>query len=482
MNSLFNFDKEIEKIMKSRIYTGEAMRMRIWILTLTLFISGFYVSFGQDNSASGEKTLTLEQAVSLALKRNSTLQKSTFGISGYESNVQTSYGGLLPSVSASGGWQWTRSEDEGGLINIGSALINTPKTTSEAKMWSGRISSNWTLFDGLSNFASIRKSEKELESAKHSLERLKQDIVFQTISGYYSILNLERLVAVKQENLKWNQKNFEIIKEKSRLGAGTMADVYAQQVKLGTAELELLKAQNDFENERSNYLYYLGLDVLESYTLKDAQIEEVLEKGPESFNIESYQFNKLIEKALESRPDLKSAVYNLDASYDNLTMARGSYYPSLSNTIAFSIKGETPSTLFDSKQYTLGLSLSIPIFQGWSIDNRVQYAKIDAKNSEIALSDMEREIKKSIQKGYLDLKTTEKRLEVSQSNVEAARENLKIEEEKYSLGSTTLLNVLIANADYINAQTSYINSQFEYLRLKEEINYYLGIIDYKKFE
>lgn len=70
----------------------------------------------------------------------------------------------------------------------------------------------------------------------------------------------------------------------------------------------------------------------------------------------------------------------------------------------------------------------------------------------------------------------------AKKNVIAAEENRKIEEEKYSLGAGTLLNVLIANADYTNAQTSYINSQFELLKLKEQLEYFLGVLDYKKYE
>lgn len=445
------------------------------------FVSLFLVVLMVSPSLA-QKTLTLDDAISIALKRNSNLQKSEFSISGYESNLMTSYGGLLPSLSASTGWNWSRTEDEGGPTNVGNTVINTPKTTTETRNYSGRVSSNWVLFDGLSNFASISKSNKELESAKLNLMRLKQDIVFQTMSNYYTILNLEKLVKVKEENLKWNQKNFEIIKEKSKLGSGTMADVYAQQVKLGNAELELIQAQNDFENEKSNFLFLLGLDVIEQYNIKDSEVSKSLDLIQEDETVLKDDLKVMIQKALENRPDFKSAAFKLDASYDNLTSARGSYFPSLTNSASFSVGGETPSEMFDRKQYSFGLTLQIPIFQGWSIDNRVQYAKIDVKNSEITLSDSEREIKKNIQKAYLDIIAAEKKLDVSEKNVIAAGENLKIEEEKYSLGSTTLLNVLIANADYINAQTANINSQFNYLRLKDQINYLIGLTEYKKFE
>ena len=64
----------------------------------------------------------------------------------------------------------------------------------------------------------------------------------------------------------------------------------------------------------------------------------------------------------------------------------------------------------------------------------------------------------------------------------AAQENLKIESEKYSLGAGTLLNVLVANSEFTNAQTNFINNQFAYITLSEQLKYYLGVIEYKIYE
>ena len=103
-------------------------------------------------------------------------------------------------------------------------------------------------------------------------------------------------------------------------------------------------------------------------------------------------------------------------------------------------------------------------------------------NQQIAVNDLERQIKKNLQSTYLDLQAAEKALEVDKRNVESAQESQKIESEKYSLGSGTLLNVLIANSNYTTALTEYINAQFAYVKLNEQLKYYLGVLDYKKFE
>ena len=73
-------------------------------------------------------------------------------------------------------------------------------------------------------------------------------------------------------------------------------------------------------------------------------------------------------------------------------------------------------------------------------------------------------------------------MNVSENNVAAAGENLKIEEEKYNLGSGKLLDVLIANSQYTTALTDLINAQFAYIVLSEQLKYNLGVLDFTKYE
>ena len=128
------------------------------------------------------------------------------------------------------------------------------------------------------------------------------------------------------------------------------------------------------------------------------------------------------------------------------------------------------------------MNLNIPLFSGFSVDNAVQIAEVNAMNYEIELKDTERFIKQNLQKSFLDIDAAKKGLVVTEKNVKAAEENLKIEQEKYNLGAGKLLDVLIANTAYQNAQTNYINAQFFYIQKSEELQYNLGVLDYLKYE
>ncbi len=431
----------------------------------------------------GQKSISLDDALNIALQRNSTLQKSLNTIKSYEAGVKSSYGNLLPSIGAQGSWSWTRAEDEGGTLSFGSFVLPYPATVSQTRNFSASVSSDLTLFDGLASYARISQSKNNLESARFQLERLKQDIVFQTSSFYYDIMNGKQLLNVKEQDLMWNEKTMELIVERNKLGAITLADVYAQQVRVGNAELELLRAKNNLETLKNNFLFYLGLDVTAEYDFVDASVEnDIVNYNNILLETETKEINELYKLAMESRPDLRGAMLNLETLRSDITIAQSGYFPILSNSVSYNLRSNEFTSLLDSRSLTVGLTLRFPIFNGWSTEGRVQEARVRVMNQEIDVTDFEREIKNSIKKSRLDLESSIKRFDVSQKNVKAAEQNRKLEEEKYNLGAGTLLNVMIANSDYVNAQTNFINALFDYSKLKNQLEYYIGILDYKKFE
>jgi outer membrane protein len=449
--------------------------MRIFFTSSLIFLLSF--------AGYSQKLLTLDEAINIALQRNTSLQKSVNSIQSYESNVNAAYGSLLPTLGAQAGFSWTRSEQVGGSFPLSNGgFIPLPKSISETRSYSLGAGTNWTLFDGLSNLATLSQSKNNLESAQLSLSRLKQNIVFQTVSNYYDIINATELLKVKEEDVKWNEKNLETITERNNLGAVTLADVYSQQVNVGNAELAVIQAKNNLETFKSNFLYYLGLDVMESYTFSDSLSnadKDIIQKHVEAnYN----DLSDIMTKSLSSRLDYQSAKLNFESAANGVTIAKGGYFPNLTNNNTFYTYADQMSNLFQNKSYSVGLTLNIPIFSGFSVDNHVQLAEVSLMNSKADLSDLERDIKRNIQKTYLDLQAAEKSLEVSKRNVEASEESRRIQQEKYALGSSTLLDVLVANSGYTTAQTNYINSEYAYIVLSEQLKYQLGILDYKKYE
>ncbi len=450
-------------------------------LVLSLFFS---VLLTCSNAQQTEK-LSMEKAVSIALQKNVLLQQSINNLETSKNQVRSAYGAFLPSLSASSGFSWSLAEDEGGVITVGGFSFPIGKTATQSRSYSASVSSSLTLFDGLSNFATISQSKANYESDKYKLERLKQDIVFQTQTKYFGVLKSLRLLAVQEENLKWNKKSLETITERNRVGQVTLADVYQQQVNYGNSELLLIQGRNNYENAKNDLISFLSLDVTKDYILVDADILAVIDTSEfKKLEREYADFDRLSETALDNRMDYLGRQMDLE-SYDHaITIAKSGHFPRLNGSLYAGTRANSFSSFIDikSRTYSAGLSLSIPIFNGWLTSNRVQFAEVNYQNAQLGISELERTIKINLKKTSLDLEAARKKLEVNTKNVIAAKENLRINEEKYNLGSGTLLNLLIANSQFTQAQGELINSTFDYLLIKKQMEYYLGILEYKAFD
>jgi outer membrane protein len=419
-------------------------------------------------SLFAQNQLTLNDAIKTALQRNTSLLSNKNEMLRSESSLDAAYGNFLPDLSASGSWNWNKNKGDGYDV--------------DSRNWSVGLSSNIVLFDGLSNFANLSRSQNNYEAVKLSIEKSKQEVVFQTIFLYYAIVEADQLLKVREEDVKQQQKNLETIEERNRLGSVTKADVYQQQVQLGNAELQVIQQKNLLETAKSNLLFYLGLDVLEDYRYSDDFSEKEIKILETEINTDYDRLTELVGEALNNRRDYLAQKLTLDSFYDNLTIAQSGHLPSLVGRLGYGTDAMIPGDLFKDHTYSAGLTLSIPIFSGFATQNAIQSAEVEAKNYELQVKDSERLIKQEIQKSFLDLEAAKKGLLVTEKNVKAAEENLKIEQEKYNLGAGKLLDVLIANTSYQNAKTNYINAQFNYIKLSEELKYNLGTLDYTQYE
>ncbi len=443
--------------------------MKIYIIAFALLLG-----FG---SAYAQKTLTADDAIKIALNSNESILKANENLKSTAIGLRLADGALYPTVSASAGWQWSKTQ-----FSAGYPAAGLPSATIDSRNYSASVNSDWIVFDGMANYSTIKKNTNQFESAKLLLSKLKQDVAFQTLSMFYDVLNAQKLVAVKEEDVNWNKKNFEIVQERNKLGAVTLSDVYSQQVKVGNAELELLKTKNSYETLKGGFLYYLGIDVLENYSLIEPK-ETAIENSTENTAVNDFeQISALVLSALKNRDDYQSAKIDIVSSGNDIEIAKAKYLPSIRNNAGFGTAAGSLSNIFKQREYSFGLSLSVPIFTGGALDNQVELAQIRTKISQLALDNLTRSIKREIQRNYLDLQSAYKRVLVSKENVKAAEESRRIQQEKYSLGASMLLDVLIANSEYSNAVISNINALYEYRKLKDESQYLLGKLDYKRFE
>ncbi len=429
-----------------------------------------------------QKKLTLQEAISIALQRNTALIKSKNGLSSDEAQLKNAYGELLPSLSAQSGFNWNRVDDKGGQqVFYGGIPLTTQASITENRSYNVYLGGNVTLFNGLANYATISQSKDNLSASEYNIVKLKQNIVFTTTDYFYIVLNAAELLGVREENVKYYQRLYETVQERNRLGSVTLADVYTAQVQLGNAELLQIQTQNIYESSKASLLNYLALNVLDDYTLVDPfEGKKIVDSDTYLKDFEDIQ--TMVSSALDNRFDYKSQQLNLNAAQSGVTIAKSGLYPSLSGNYSYGTSAVTTNDLFNRKVLSIGLSLNIPIFSNFSTENQIQFAKVTELNAKEDLSALERQIKIEIKQTYLDLIAAKKSLDVATKNVAAAEETRKINQERYNLGSATLLDVLQASRDYQDALSNKINAGYDFYRQHDKLNNSLGRLDFSKFE
>lgn len=422
-------------------------------------------------------TLTLDQAVQIALQQNMNVAQAQNNVEAAQSGVLAATGSYLPTLSANA--SWTRSQnDRPGSAPVYINGIPVQSGTSGrtiANNYNAGVSVDYLIFNGLSREGQSTRASATAVSAEETAARTRQSVVFQVQSGYLNVLRNEQLVKVNEENLKRDRQQLDRITESNRVGALSIADVYRQQSQVATDELAVITAQNNYDKSKADLLALVGLNVNENYTLADPTISILISKEELDSTAAMYQdFNQLTGRAIASRPDYLSATEQLNASVAGVRIARSGYFPSISAFAGYGVNSPELETVAKYRNLNWGLQLRWNIFDAFQTNYNLESAQATQRNAEISLVQAKRNINVDVKKALLDMEAARKQYEVSQKGLVSATEDRKIAEERYNLGAGTLLDLLVANANLVNAEANQVNAVYNYITAKRNAEYALG--------
>jgi outer membrane protein TolC len=243
----------------------------------------------------------------------------------------------------------------------------------------------------------------------------------------------------------------------------------------------LIQAQNTHEKAKADMIAFLGIDVGREYTFDFTGIPsdiDTTEFAPLNAKYSDYQ--TLVGTAIGKRPDYQGSVETLNGADASVSMARASYLPTISASGSFGYSGFDNVTgsnyLTDNRSLGISLSASLPIFNGFSRENQIEQAQVGRMNAEELVKQNGRQVRVDVRKALLDLEAAEKEVKVSQTTITSALMDRQIAEEKYNLGSGTLLDLLTASANYTIAVSNKVSGVVDYLTAKKQMEYVLGVI------
>lgn len=448
------------------------------ILSSTLFA---LLLFTTSISAQEARTISLQEAIDIALENNYQLKQAKNNLELSNESIKSEYADFAPSISSS--LNGSRSTGQQFIADRLSEPGLNPFVDVTSQSISGRVSASITVFDGFNNINSLRASEQSKLSSEESLQRAKEQVIFNTASRYLQVLLDGQLLEIAEENLENSQQQLEQVRAQVEVGSRPSVDLYNQEAQVAADELSVTQQENSLKFSKLVLVRQLQIDPLGEYefVVPDAEVEA---NQTGSMN---YSLSELIDQAILNRSDLKSEIADIRVLEYQLDIAKGSLYPSVSANASissrysdqYSLPGEGSVSFndqfFDQQvNRSLGLSIDIPIFQNWNRMYNIQSSKIQLKNAELSFDNSKLQVIQEVTQAYNDYTSYMKQLEASEKSRRASERAFETQQERYNVGSSTLIELSQAQASYVEAQSNYTQAMYNLIFQEKLLDYYLG--------
>lgn len=340
----------------------------------------------------------------------------------------------------------------------------------------GSLNLAWTLFDFGRREALVDAGAERLSAANFAFNRKHQEIAYQVANSFFAYQAAVAKVSASQQTLESARASSEAVKAKLGKGLATRPDVllaFQEQAKSG---YDLQDARGSVIQTQADLMTNLGISP--SYSLKLID----LSKLPLPAGLES-SVEKIVDQALEQRPDMMARLAELRAREAEVKKARAEFWPkfSLGGTIGNQYWGNVRTTPPGNETYsasnlvgTAMLSMEWTLFDGFERSNAVREAEARKEASRAQLETLRLEIMRDIWKAYADTKTALEKREFALALLKAAEESYAATQESYAHGFSTVIELLSAQKDLAHARYTEIDSRATLLRSAATLVYAAG--------
>ena len=417
---------------------------------------------GLTRAPDSARKISLDEAIRLA-QQNSPQAIQAEGTERTSKAARVSaVGAILPSASLSagrtiqfGGGQ-TRVNQNGEQVTIASAPVN-----------STGLNLNMTLFDGGQRLYNLRTAKSQIEAAEANRVAVKYSVALNVKQQYYAVLAaIESEDAARFQMAQANEQ-FKTSIAKVRAGVATRSDSLRGVIQVGNAQLALITAQSNKEAADASLTRLVGSEV--PVTADPNSVQENMAALPDSAELAALAKNG---------PAVLQARAELDAAEESRKASKATYLPSLS--ASYSRSGSGVDSRFglgpDPFSYNgrLSFSLSYPIFNNFQREEQVVRAKVAEVNAQASLRDTELGAQESLTQNIGALRGASQRVAVQVASVAAAEEDVRVQQQRYNIGASTLLDLITSQAALAQAQQSLIQARYDYRIARAQLEALIG--------
>jgi outer membrane protein len=438
---------------------------KILIFIIICLLSSHGLIFSQ------QKVWSLEECIKYAIVNNITIKKQLLQTEIQKNSLDLAKFKLLPTLNG----QASHSYSFGRALDQNTYQFFNQTLRSDYFYAGGSMD----VFNGLQNYNEIQKNKYLVLSSEQELQKISDNIALNVALGYLQILLDKELVAANENQLNITLQQIE--KTRKLVDAGSVAKGNLLQIEAQAAqeELALINMKNQLETAVLNLTQLLELKTPVGFEVTAPQINV----DPNS--IVSGNIDEIYAIAERNRPEIKSSEMMLTASQYGLKVARGGRSPIVSlnysinsrYTYLSDVAGiESFSTqIKNNKNSGIGLSLNIPILNGWQVNKNISNSKLNVETSQYNLEGTKKELYKSIQQAYTDAVAALKKYNVSLKAIASTEESFRYTEQKFNVGMVTPVDYNVAKTQLLKSQSDMAQAKYEFVFKTKVLDFYKGL-------
>jgi outer membrane protein len=415
------------------------MKLRISLILIILDLFLFQQVFSQN---AEKNALSLDDAIKMAISNQPLIEQALDQADAADAKIKEQNSLFYPRI-----------EGELYYMRIGpvpSIEFSGHKfELAAADNYNANISASQLVYDFGKRSAVLDLMKAYKLSALDKIALIKNNLTYQTIQTYYTILFLEKSLEVNTEQIETLQKHIELTGKKVQSGSATDFDILTTQVKVADAQ----NRKTDIENS-------LSQQKLALYSLLDKPSDSPFHlTGELKIDSANIDLESLINEAYTNRPEMKLARDAEDNAAVSQRIASLTDRPNVSLIASFGVKnGYQPDLNDPVANWTAGIHASIPIFNGFQKKAQIAEANAKMKSSSEEMKALQQKIKLEIEQAAADLSANRSKIQTSEVQVDHAKQAVSRANIQYKDG-------VITNLDLIDAETSLAQAELMHLRV-----------------
>lgn len=417
---------------------------------------------------SQAQTYTLEQAIDTAIASNIPVRQNGLLVQTSQVYLNQARLNRLPYVTA----DITHGIYNGRSIDPSSnGYVNQNLNSANYQLNSGFV-----LFNGGSIQSTVKQNEAAFESSKLTWQQAKDNLVLNVILAYLQVLNNEDLLTSAANQAAVSQKQLDRLDILNRQGAIKPSEYSDLKGQYMNDQLSIVSAKTALEESKLSLAQLMNKQYDKNMKLERIDVSEFLA----SYNASAEDVYK---SALEQFPLVKSVELQTKSFAYGVKAARGALFPTISiggglntnySSIAQNAAGKISynNQLKNNVSTSVGLGVSIPIFNRMQQRNRVKLADIQLKNSELEEEKTKTQLQQQVDQAYLNMTNAYDRYKVLVEQVGAYNESFKAAEVRYNAGVGTSIDYLTAKDRLDRANINLISAKYDFVLRKKVLDYY----------